>query len=112
MGQHEVADVAEVVGDAVGEGSGLAGEQVGEELFELGLLKPTVDPGQGAVGGDPVVVEGHDHPSPPRLSSGVIHANAAFVPRNIREGPAQLHEAGVGGEREAPVPRSGQRSHA
>jgi hypothetical protein len=31
----------------------------------------------------------------PRLSSGVIHANAAFAQRNVREGLAQLHEAGV-----------------
>ena len=40
------------------EGSGLAGEQVGGELVELGLLEPAEDPGQGAVGGDPVVVQG------------------------------------------------------
>jgi hypothetical protein len=31
----------------------------------------------------------------PRLSSGVIHANAAFAQRNVREGLAQLHEAEV-----------------
>jgi hypothetical protein len=31
----------------------------------------------------------------PRLSSGVIHANAAFAQRNVRDGLAQLHEAGV-----------------
>jgi hypothetical protein len=31
----------------------------------------------------------------PRLSSGVISANAGFAQRNVREGLAQLHEAGV-----------------
>jgi hypothetical protein len=31
----------------------------------------------------------------PRLSSGVINANAGFAQRNVREGLAQLHEAGV-----------------
>jgi hypothetical protein len=31
----------------------------------------------------------------PRLSSGVIHANAAFAQRNVREGLIQLHDAGV-----------------
>ncbi|HWT94344.1 MAG TPA: hypothetical protein VN238_15195 [Solirubrobacteraceae bacterium] len=31
----------------------------------------------------------------PRLSSGAIHADAAFAQRNVREGLAHLHEAGV-----------------
>jgi hypothetical protein len=31
----------------------------------------------------------------PRLSSGVINANAGFTQRNVREGLLQLHEAGV-----------------